>query len=503
MKGVNVVGTQNTAHATVIVAGIPEHLNQYFDEVKQEQSLFDALSDLKASHIISSQRGEVASTAVSIDNEVRHLITVGLGNINQMEEKDYLKIWGNLFQYLQKKSISKIELKANTFLAKSLEPSTVFNLMGVQSEQSIYQFDDYKSDKKPAFRIKMTSTDQYLQDEKKAIEAGQKLGRAINKARDLGNIPPNIMTPQYLAETVEQYFKDSAVKVDIKDEQAIQQEGFGLVHAVGKGSINPPRVITLEYYGDPDNSDQVVALVGKGITYDSGGYTIKTRTTMPTMKFDMCGAANVIGMIEAAKELKLKVNIVAVVAAAENMVANNAMKPDDVFTALSGETVEIPNTDAEGRLVLADATFFVNQYQPQIILDFATLTGAAIAALGEDKAAVFKKNVDSKALEEVLQSAQRYEELVFELPITETERKKLKSSDVADLTNHVNSPGGALFAAAFVTHFSGETPHLHFDIAGPATTEKASHRGPKGPTGYMIPTVVDWLKTKYGTIDSE
>ncbi|HGH0783649.1 TPA: M17 family metallopeptidase [Staphylococcus pseudintermedius] len=490
--------SQQTETAAAIIAGVPEHLNQYFDVVKQDTAFFEALTELKAHHLISSKVGEIASTAVTIENQMYRLITVGLGNLNQLKAQDYLKIWGKLFQYLQQGAIAKINLKVNTFLAKSLESETIFKLMGLQSEQAIYQFDDYKSDKKAPFYLKMVLDCDQVSDYTDPIEVGQKLGRAVNRARDLSNTPPNIMTPAYLAETVEQYFKDTAVKVHIKDEHAIVQEGFGLVQAVGKGSVHPPRMITLEYQGDPDHEDRVIALVGKGITYDSGGYSIKSKNGMPSMKFDMSGAANVIGMVEAIRALKLKVNIVAVIAAAENMIANNAMKPDDVFTALSGETVEVPNTDAEGRLVLADATFYANQYKPEMIMDFATLTGAAVVALGEDKAAVFQHRVQPEVLNQIFQTSQIYEEPVFELPITETERKNIKASDVADLTNHVNAHGKALFAAAFIMHFSGQTPHLHFDIAGPATINKATHKGPKGPTGFMIPTIVTWLKNQYG-----
>ncbi|PCF84510.1 M17 family metallopeptidase [Staphylococcus delphini] len=490
--------SQQTETAAAIIAGVPEHLNQYFDVVKQDTAFFEALTELKAHHLISSKVGDIASTAVTIEGQMYRLITVGLGNLNQLKAQDYLKIWGKLFQYLQQGAIAKINLKVNTFLAKSLESETIFNLMGLQSEQAIYQFDDYKSDKKAPFHLKMVLDCVQVSDYTAPIEAGQKLGRAINRARDLSNTPPNMMTPAYLAETVEQYFKDTSVKVHIKDEHAIEQEGFGLVQAVGKGSVHPPRMITLEYQGDSDHEDQVIALVGKGITYDSGGYSIKSKNGMPSMKFDMSGAANVIGMVEAIRALKLKVNIVAVIAAAENMIANNAMKPDDVFTALSGETVEVPNTDAEGRLVLADATFYANQYKPEMIMDFATLTGSAVVALGEDKAAVFQHHVQPEVLNQIIQTSQIYEEPVFELPITETERKNIKASDVADLTNHVNAHGKALFAAAFITHFSGQTPHLHFDIAGPATINKATHKGPKGPTGFMIPTIVTWLKNQYG-----
>lgn len=299
---------------------------------------------------------------------------------------------------------------------------------------------------------------------------------------------------------VDERFKTTNVTVDTKDGTMIQQEGFGLLHAVGKGSSHAPRLITLEYKGNPNQQDQTIALVGKGITYDSGGYSIKSKNGMPTMKFDMCGAANVVGMIDAIQALQLKVNVVGVIAAAENMIAPHAMKPDDVFTALSGETVEVPNTDAEGRLVLADASYYANQYQPALIMDFATLTGAAIVALGVDKTAVFNKGVSTHILDDILTQTRIWGEPTFELPITATERKQIKKSDVADLTNHVNADGKALFAAAFITHFSGETPHLHFDIAGPATTSKASYKGPKGATGVMISTIVHYLKHTYGKV---
>ncbi|MBH9582052.1 leucyl aminopeptidase family protein [Staphylococcus felis] len=483
-------------HQSVLVVGVPEHLTQYDDEVKSEQPLYNALTELKKNHIIVSQLGKVRHTSIHINNELQPIVTIGLGNINQLNQKDYLKIWGNLFQYLKNEPISHIRLKQNTFLAKSVDAEIIYKLMGLQSEQSIYQFDHYRSDKKAPFKLEIIFDNQKPNSVEKLFQKGKILGRAINHARDLGNTPPNIMTPQYLAESTSSYFSSTSVTVNIKDEKELQQEGFGLIHAVGKGSIHPPRLITLEYHGDPEHESDMIALVGKGITYDSGGYSIKSKTGMPSMKYDMCGAANVIGIVDAVQALGLKMNIVAVIAAAENMIANNAMKPDDVFTALSGDTVEVPNTDAEGRLVLGDATFYANQYQPQLIMDFATLTGAAIVALGEDKAAVFNKNVEQQTLSSILQVAQSADEPVFELPITDTERQSIKSSEVADLTNHVNAQGRALFAAAFVTHFSGSTPHLHFDIAGPATSQKQTYKGPKGATGYMITTIVEWLTQK-------
>lgn len=186
-------------------------------------------------------------------------------------------------------------------------------------------------------------------------------------------------------------------------------------------------MITLEYKGNPNHQDQTIALVGKGITYDSGGYSIKSKNGMPTMKFDMCGAANVVGMIDAIQALQLKVNVVGVIAAAENMIAPHAMKPDDVFTALSGETVEVPNTDAEGRLVLADASYYANQYQPALIMDFATLTGAAIVALGVDKTAVFNKGVSTHILDDILTQTRIWGSLHLNYQLQQQNESKLKN----------------------------------------------------------------------------
>lgn len=496
MKGENAM-VKETEQAIVHVIGVPDQFNQYVDGAIDDTTLLEALKSLKAQKFIKGHLGAISIVPVTFNDAQHKVVTVGIGNHNQREQRDYLKIWGALFQYLQKERITHIQLHAQTFLAKTADANAIFQTMGLQLEQATYEFDNYRSDKKAPFELTVEwSSQNDYETYQDVVEAGRNIGRAINYARTLGNMPPNILTPDYLATTVTEHFAETSVEVSVKDDQTLQREGFGLIHAVGKGSVNPPRLITLKYEGNPEQSDNVIALVGKGITYDSGGYSIKSKTGMPTMKFDMCGAANVIGMIDAIANLQLKVNVVAVIAAAENMIADNAMKPDDVFTALSGETVEVPNTDAEGRLVLGDASFYANQFAPKLIIDFATLTGAAIVALGEDKAAIFNKNVERDVLQSLLDTAYQVDESVYELPITETERRNIKASDVADLTNHVNAHGKALFAAAFVTHFSGQTPHLHVDIAGPATTTKASYKGPKGPTGYMIPTIVSWLMSQ-------
>lgn len=475
-----------------LVVGVPEHLNQISELTVEDENIIEKLEELKRNQIINTNVGTISSTLFSLNGKKLKLITVGLGNLKTTNYSDFLKVFGNLFQYLKKDRITQASLLFDTFGSQVITIDTVAEILGQQSEQGTYQFDSYKTNKMPPYQLDLD-----IHTESSTVHTfvkqGLIIGSSINLARDYSNIPPNILTPGYYAECIQNHFKDTDVAVDIKDSDTVQREGFGLIHAVGKGSKHGPRVITLTYNGGNVDAEPI-ALVGKGITYDSGGYSIKPKIGMQTMKYDMCGSANVIAMIEAARQLELKVNIVGVIAAAENMVNEIAMKPDDVYTALSGESVEVLNTDAEGRLVLGDAVFYANQFQPQVILDFATLTGAAVAALGEDKAAVFKHNAEQQ-LEAILAKAQLVDEYVFELPMTATEQSLIRKSEVADLVNHTNGHGKALFAATFINHFAGETPHLHFDIAGPATTHSNTHKGPKGPTGYLIPTIVQWLRT--------
>lgn len=476
-----------------IVIGCPSHFNQMqnFDEVNN--ILNNQLDDMKKQQVISSELGEITSSAVIIDNQIIKLISVGLGNLKEIKEKDYKKIYGQLSRYLTLNKIEQVNLLDNTFVSQNVTNESRLYHFGWMSQQSVFNFDNYKSNKSAPIEATVTFITETNDDILTSFKQGEVLGDSINLARTFSQTPPNILTPEYFANQIKANFEDTSVEVSIKDEQAINEEGFGLIDAVGKGSINPPRLVTLEYKG---SNDDPIALVGKGVTYDSGGYQIKSKTGMPTMKYDMSGASNVVAMVNAAARLELPIHIVAVLPLAENMISNKAMKPDDVFTSLSGETVEITNTDAEGRLVLADGVTYAKQFKPELIMNFATLTGAVVAALGLGKTGIFSSDAD-QYLESVKTASKYSNEVSFELPITDEEKNDIQSSDVADLTNCVlNKHGKALFAAAFVTHFSEDVPHLHFDIAGSAETERDSYLGPKGATGAMIPTVLHFLKNK-------
>ena len=479
---------------TTVIIGLPEHLNQLSNIEVEGQDITAQLDQLKQHRVIQSKLGAVHAAGVTVNDTFYRVITVGLENLNAFTRKKAFKAYGSLFRYLKDEQVTDAQVYVDTLLSKNLDSEALAEIFGIQSTRTTYAFDSYKSDKPAPYQLTL-ALGEVADSVFEAVEKGAAQGEAINVARDFSNTPPNILTPAYFAEGIEKHFEGTSVDVDVKDRDAIQSEGYGLLFAVGKASVNGPRLITMTYNGTTDESVQPIALVGKGITYDSGGYSLKMGQHMAEMKYDMCGAANVVAMISAAEKLKLPVKLVGVIAAAENMLARDAVKPDDVVTGLSGETVEILNTDAEGRLVLADAVHHANLFNPQVVFDFATLTGAAIAALGEDKAAIFKNN-DAAPMAEILKQAETMNEYAFELPITDLEREALHQSEVADLTNHVyGRQGSTLFAAAFVTHFSGDTPHIHFDIAGPATTNKVSYNGPKGATGSMVLTVVNWLKS--------
>lgn len=476
-----------------IVIGCPSHFNQMQNFNEVNNILNNQLDDMKKQQVISSELGEITSSAVIIDNQIIKLISVGLGNLKEIKEKDYQKIYGQLSRYLTLNKIEQVNLLDNTFVSQNVTNESRLYHFGWMSQQSVFNFDNYKSNKSAPIEATVTFITETNDDILTSFKQGEVLGDSINLARTFSQTPPNILTPEYFANQIKANFEDTSVEVSIKDEQAINEEGFGLIDAVGKGSINPPRLVTLEYKG---SNDDPIALVGKGVTYDSGGYQIKSKTGMPTMKYDMSGASNVVAMVNAAARLELPIHIVAVLPLAENMISNKAMKPDDVFTSLSGETVEITNTDAEGRLVLADGVTYAKQFKPELIMNFATLTGAVVAALGLGKTGIFSSDAD-QYLESVKTASKYSNEVSFELPITDEEKNDIQSSDVADLTNCVlNKHGKALFAAAFVTHFSEDVPHLHFDIAGSAETERDSYLGPKGATGAMIPTVLHFLKNK-------
>ncbi|WP_027087764.1 leucyl aminopeptidase [Cohnella panacarvi] len=323
-----------------------------------------------------------------------------------------------------------------------------------------------------------------------ALQRGYIAANAVCYARELTNVPSNRLTPELLAGEARALSERYGFDCTIYDEKTAAAEGMGGLLAVGMGSVNPPRMIVLRYGGDP-GSGQSIGLIGKGITFDTGGVSLKKAEGMEEMISDMGGAAAVLGAMRAIGELKPKVNVVMVVPAAENMPSGSAFKPGDVLTAYGGQTVEVLNTDAEGRIVLADGVTTAIRFGATKLIDVATLTGAVMHALGDLATGAFTS--DESMLGDVLQAASRAGEYVWQLPL-HPEYDRLLKSDVADVKNHGGSWAGAIAGALFVRHFTEGKPWVHLDIGG--TAWMWSDRGfeSKGGTGVMVRTLAEYIR---------
>lgn len=321
-----------------------------------------------------------------------------------------------------------------------------------------------------------------------ALRVGESVSLGMSTARELGNLPGNICTPSYLAnQASELATKYPSVKVKVLNEKQMEKLGMGSLLSVGHGSREESRLIVIEYKGAKKASSQPYCLVGKGITFDTGGISLKPGAGMDEMKYDMCGAASVVGTMTAVAELALPINVVAVIAAAENMPSSTATKPGDVVTSMSGKTIEILNTDAEGRLVLCDALTYAERFKPSTVIDIATLTGAAVAAFGDVNSAMLGN--DDALTEELYDIGQHVLDPVWQLPMNE-EYQALLDSNFADIANIGGPKAGTITAACFLSRFTEKFRWAHLDIAGTAWLSGAQ----KGATGRPVPLLVEYLR---------
>ena len=318
-----------------------------------------------------------------------------------------------------------------------------------------------------------------------AAARGTAVANGMDLTRDLGNLPSNICTPTYLANTARQIAKDFKLKVEVLGRKQIEALKMGAFLAVTKGSVEPPAFIVLRYEGGPAKQAPVV-LVGKGITFDTGGISLKPGEGMDEMKYDMCGAASVLGTLRAVAEMGLKQNVIAVVPTCENMPSGVATKPGDVVTSMSGQTIEILTTDAEGRLILCDALTYVERFKPAVVIDVATLTGACIIALGHINTGMYAR---SDALAGALVAAGKQSlDTAWRMPLDEEYQEQLKSN-FADMGNIGGRPAGSVTAACFLARFTEKYDWAHLDIAGTAWKSGAA----KGATGRPVPLLTRFL----------
>ena len=360
--------------------------------------------------------------------------------------------------------------------------------VAIAAREAAFRTDELKSKREPDTNGADT-VGVLLKSRNVAAERGMRHGEAIANgmelAKRLGNLPPNICTPSYMADEARKMAKAWKLDVEVLETKQLEALKMGSFLAVAKGSAVPPRLIVLKYKGAAAKTAPVV-LVGKGITFDSGGISIKPGAAMDEMKFDMCGAASVLGTMRALAELKLKINVIGIVAACENMPSGLAAKPGDIVTSMSGQTIEILNTDAEGRLILCDALTYAERFKPAAVIDIATLTGACVVALGGVNSGLFSNN--DQLANQLLKASQESGDPAWRMPLDEDYQEQLKSN-FADMAN-IGTPGaGAVIAACFLARFTKAYPWAHLDIAG--TAWKGGTQ--KGATGRPVPLLAQFL----------
>ena len=361
---------------------------------------------------------------------------------------------------------------------------------------ALYSFDKYKEAKEPASKIEevtilINSDSPRFQS---VVEKANIIVDAVNFARDIGNLPPNDCPPAHLASIAVSLAQDYGIKARIMDRYELENMGMGGIVAVGKGSNNPPKLIVLEYTGANDPQQKPYLLVGKAVTFDTGGISIKPSEKMDEMKFDKCGGCTVLAIVRAIASMKLAVNVVGIVPSVENMPSATSYRPGDIIRMYNGKSVEVLNTDAEGRMILADAIAYgIVTYGPKAVIDLATLTGAAIIALGANVAPLIGNN--KQLADRLRKLSDKTREKMWELPLYDEYYEQIRST-YADIKNIGGRPGGAITAAAFLSNFVNDVPWVHIDIAGTAWTQEGTHEksyNHRGATGFGVRTLVKLL----------
>ncbi|MCD6045742.1 MAG: leucyl aminopeptidase [Gammaproteobacteria bacterium] len=419
------------------------------------------------------------------------LLVVGLGPLAEFTAEKAVTALQAAVSALLQKQYSSVALALDGLACKAVDEAQWIQRAALAFKEKTYQFNTFKTKtaaKKPTLKSISFCVD------KAGVKSGQKtldyalaLAEGMSLVKDLGNTPANHCTPSTIAQTAQAMGKKYAkVTTTVLSVAEMKKLGMNAILAVGQGSRHEPKLVIVEYKGGK-KSQAPIALVGKGITFDTGGISIKPPGAMDEMKYDMCGAATVLGAIQVAASLNLPINLVALAACAENMPGGNAIKPGDIITTLSGQTVEILNTDAEGRLVLCDALTYCARYKPEVILDFATLTGAMVVALGTHTSGFFTN--DENLATALSNAAKNSLDSAWRMPLIANFKDDLKSNfaDLANIAPH--RWGGAIEAAVFLAQFTEGQRWAHFDIAGTAWTMGAN----KGATARPLPLLMEYL----------
>lgn len=420
----------------------------------------------------------------------RRLLLVGAGKRDEFSFETVRKVTGSAARYLRGKGARSMAVlrRSQLDLDGSAQAAVEGALLG------LFEPDMYKTEEKEERRIDelillaaAPGTEESLA---RGVERGRVIGEAVNFARELINEPSSILTPTELAERSKETATRYGLDIDVLDEPRMKDLGMGALLGVARGSDEPARLIALRYNPEPPASGDIVAVIGKGITFDSGGISIKPAEGMERMKYDMSGAASTLAVMRSLAQLKPAVNVIGLMPATENMPSGRAYKPGDVLRSMSGKTIEVVNTDAEGRLILADAIAYAIKLGATRLIDLATLTGAVSVALGAVNVGIFGN--DPEFTDAMRQAARDVGERFWPLPMDDEYRDLIKS-DIADIKNSAGRSGGAITAAWFLREFAGDVPWVHLDIAGTAWENDRKPYMAKGPTGVAIRAIVNYI----------
>lgn len=430
--------------------------------------------------------------------QAERILLIGLGPEKEFTLKSALKSWAGAVRQLNQGGMIEAVNALPALQIRDTDLARVVRESVITSEDQVYRFDHCKSKAEPPRRplkkltlfIGKQPKSQALQ---RAVVEGEAIAGGITLAKDLANLPGNLCTPSHLADQARKLGRQSSnLKVSVLEEKQMQSLGMSSLLSVSRGSREPAKLIVMEYKGGKPGAKPVV-LVGKGLTFDAGGISLKPAAAMDEMKYDMCGGASVIGAMAACVEMELPINLVVIVPASENLPDGAANKPGDIVTSMSGQTIEILNTDAEGRLILCDALTYAERYKPAAVVDVATLTGACIIALGSQASGLLSN--DDKLAAELLEAGNRASDRAWRLPLWDEYQEQLKSN-FADMANVGGKGAGAITAACFLARYAEKYKWAHLDIAGTAWRSGEE----KGATGRPVSLLSQFLLKRAGRV---
>jgi leucyl aminopeptidase len=470
-----------------VVVGVLEDLKLTPSAAALDKQLKGAIGRAIGASRFKGRPEDVLPILAPAGTELTRVVLIGLGKLSALDELAAQAVGGRIVAHLNAAGEKDAMVMVDEIGDAKLAPAATAAHIAYGARLRSYRFDKYKTTEKPEAKPTLKKLTIGVGDAnaaRKVFEPLERKAEGVFLTRDLVSEPPNVIHPESLAQEAKK-LAELGVDVELLNEKQMKKLGMGALLGVGQGSERESHLVVMRWDGAPDAKDKrPIAFVGKGVTFDTGGISIKPAAGMEDMKWDMAGAGAVIGVMKALAGRKAKVNAVGVVGLVENMPSGTAQRPGDIVTAMSGHTIEVINTDAEGRLVLADALWYTrDRFQPRAMIDLATLTGAIMVALGQLHAGLFSN--DDQLAEELLAAGKAAGEPLWRMPLGDG-YDKLINSDVADVKNVGNRYGGSITAAQFLQRFVKDTPWAHLDIAGMAWTDKDWPTVPKGATAFGV-----------------